>query len=175
MQISRLLAASVTPVVLISACGLITLALYNRLATILARLRSYHQLQIDLLREIDDANESAKSQFDALRSQVGQITRKARMVQRGLFCLLSSVIAFLGCSIFAAASEWIEYFGTAAIVMHLLGLLLFVTGIGWAMRELLISISPLDEEHAFIETAVANHILVRRDVGWEQEAVAKQA
>ena len=39
MNVGPVLSASATPVVLISACGLITLALYNRLATILARWR----------------------------------------------------------------------------------------------------------------------------------------
>lgn len=159
MEVSRLLAVSVTPVVLISACGLITLALYNRLATILARLRSYHQLQIELLKGLaDEEAEFAKSQLNAVRLQVGQIKCKARMIQKGLYCLLSSVIAFLGCSMFAAVSIWNDRFGAVAVAMHLVGLLLFVSGIAWAMRELRMSISPLDEEHAFIETTFAHHV-----------------
>jgi len=40
---SRILSASVAPVVIISACGLLCLAFYNRLASVVSRLRAFQR------------------------------------------------------------------------------------------------------------------------------------
>jgi predicted acyltransferase len=159
MNVGQVLSASATPVVLISACGLITLALYNRLATILARLRACHQQQLDLLNRLDeDPSQHATSQLELVQAQASKVTQKAKFVQKGLFCLLSSVVAFLGCSILSAAAVLNEHFGTAAIVSHVAGLSLFIVGIGWAIKELTISISPLDEVSNYLETALSTRL-----------------
>ena len=54
METTHLLSASVTPIVLVSACGLVTLVLYNRLGAILARLRAFHQQKVELLQNFDE-------------------------------------------------------------------------------------------------------------------------
>lgn len=166
MNTGQILSASATPVVLISACGLITLALYNRLATILARLRTCHQQEIDLLKQLDqNPSARAKSQLELVNAQTTKVTKKAKVIQKGLFCLLSSVVAFLGCSIFSAATVLHEQFGAAAVISHITGLLLFIFGIGWAIKELMMSISPLDDVSNYLEAAVSSHLLQleRRD------------
>lgn len=159
MDISHLLSASVTPVVLISACGLITLALYNRLGIILARLRAFHQQKLELLKGADE-RESDESQtlLDMVDSQIEKVTLKARVIQKSLYCLLAAVSAFLLCSLFAAIAILNERFSTAAVGMHFVGLLLFLAGISWAVRELTLSITPVDEENAYLETVTANHL-----------------
>lgn len=161
MDVTQLLSASVAPVVLISACGLITLALYNRLGAILGRLRTCHERQFQLLKEIDVAESSlARSQLEVVESQIEKVTSKARMVQKGLFCLLASVVAFLSCSFFSALGVWSADFGVVAVIVYFLGLLLFAAGIGWAIRELTMSITPLDEVNLFLEVATAQHVLM---------------
>jgi hypothetical protein len=42
--------------------------------------------------------------------------------------------------------------------MHVLGLCLFLAGIGWAIRELTLSLMPLEEENTFLETLTARHL-----------------
>lgn len=156
MDSLRLLSVSVTPVVLISASGLIILALYNRLAAILARIRAFHQQKIDLLRA---ENDSACRQLilNLLDSQIGKVTVKAKVIQRGLYCLLSAVVAFLLCSFFASESGTSEWVGRLALGCHRLGLLLFLVGIGWGIRELTLSITPLEEESAYLEMLTAQN------------------
>jgi len=163
MDISHLLSASVTPVVLVSACGLITLALYNRLGAILSRLRAFHSQKIEILKNVDehDANES-RTLLEMVDSQIEKVTFKARVIQKSLYCLLSAVVAFLSCSLLAAAAIVNEQFGTLALGMHFVGLLLFLAGIGWAVRELALSITPLDEENAYLETVAASHLAKSR-------------
>ena len=107
-----MLSVSVTPVVLISACGLVTLALYNRLGTILARIRAFHQQKIVLLKNLHE-HEVVEQQMllDMLDSQIVGITVKARVIQKGLYCLLAAIAAFLLCSLFAGATELHEWVG----------------------------------------------------------------
>lgn len=159
MEASRLLAASVAPVVLISACGLITLALYNRLGSIHARLRTFHRQKIELLtaceRREQDESYALLAELD---SQIAQVTEKARAIRRGLYCLLSAVVAFLSCSVFAAAAVVYEPFNAPALAAYFVGLVLFIAGIGWAMRELKLSIAPLNEESIYLETLAADHL-----------------
>ncbi len=155
MDALRFISLSVTPVVLISACGLITLALYNRLGTILARIRDLHRQKIQLIERLEPSTDGRppgdeELLLELLDAQVGAVTVKAKTVQRGLFCLLAAVLAFLLCSLLAAASGLHDLVGALALSMHVVGLALAAAGIGWAIRELTLSISPLEEESAFL-------------------------
>ena len=152
-----MLSASVTPVVLISACGLVTLALYNRLGTILARIRAFHLQKIELLRQRHEQGRTEHAMLlEMLDTQIDVVTVKARMIQKGLMCLLAAIAAFLTCSLFAGATILGDGFGVAAIVTGALGNILFLIGLGWAMRELMLSLSPLEEESCYLKV-VSNH------------------
>jgi len=151
------LSASVTPVVLISACGLVTLALYNRLGTILARIRAFHLQKIELLRQRHEQGRTEHAMLlEMLDTQIDVVTVKARMIQKGLMCLLAAIAAFLTCSLFAGATILGDGFVVAAIVTGALGNILFLIGLGWAMRELMLSLSPLEEESCYLKV-VSNH------------------
>jgi hypothetical protein len=156
MDTSHLLSVSIAPVMLISACGLVTLALYNRLGTILARIRAFHQQKIELLKNLHE-HEVVEQQMllDILDSQIVGITVKARVIQKGLYCLLAAIAAFLLCSLFAGATELHEWVGLIAVAMFFLGLSLFLVGLGWAMWELKLSLTPLDEESTYLKTLAA--------------------
>ena len=156
MDTSHLLSVSVTPVVLISACGLVTLALYNRLGTILARIRAFHQQKIELLKNLHE-HEVVEQQMlmDMLDSQIVGVTGKARVIQKGLYCLLAAIAAFLLCSLCVGVTELHEWVGLVALAMFFLGLSLFLVGLGWAMWELKLSLSPLEEESTYLKTLAA--------------------
>lgn len=155
MDTSHLLSMSVTPVVLTSACALVTLALYNRLGAILARIRAFHQQKIELLRNL---HENEYMLVDLLDSQIVDVTVKARMIQKALYCLLTAIAAFLFCSLFSGATALHEWMGIVALALGFIGLCLFLLGIGWAMRELTLSLAPLEEETAFLEAFTAHHL-----------------
>jgi hypothetical protein len=158
MDTAHLLSISVTPVVLISACGLISLALYNRLGIILARIRAFHQQKIEFLKEIDQRpNGDQQKMLEMLDSQVAKVTIKARVIQRGLYCLMSAVLAFLSCSLLTPATEFHVSMGMLAFGVYVLGVLLFIAGICWAIRELALSLIPLEEESACLDLLTAQH------------------
>lgn len=156
---SRLLLASTTPVVLISACGLLTLALYNRLGNVLARIRAFHGQKIELLDGFAKHDpDDFRLLLTMLDSQITAVTAKARVIQRGLLCLLAAMACYLCCSLFAGATAWHDSLGFVALGMEALGTLLFLSGLGWAVREMLLSIDPLEEESAYLD-AVCKHRL----------------
>ena len=152
-----MLSASVTPVVMISACGLVTLALYNRLGTILARIRSFHSQKIELLKQRHEQRHPEHEMLlEMLDTQIDVVTVKAKMIQKGLTCLLASIAAFLVCSLFAGAAVVHDGVGLVAIIMGAIGNFLFLIGLCWAMRELMLSLSPLEEESSYLKL-VSNH------------------
>src|SRR6185436_12902604 len=105
MNAQQLLSVSVTPIVLISACGLITTALYNRLGAILARIRVYHQQKIAALEDRKHRRTAERQRLlRMMDSQIAQMTVKAKMIQKGLFCLLCAILAFLLCSLLTAVA-----------------------------------------------------------------------
>ena len=120
MVTSHLLSVSVTPLVLISACGLVTLALYNRLGVILARIRAFHQQKIELLKNLHEYEVVEQQMLmELLDSQIVGVTVKARMTQKSLFFLLAAIAAFLLCSLFAGVTELYEWVGIISLGMGL--------------------------------------------------------
>jgi hypothetical protein len=154
----HVLSASVAPVVLISACGLVTLSLYNRLGAILARIRAFHQQKIELLTAHHHELVEQQMLLDMLDSQIVKVTTKGKAIQKGLYCLLAAIAALLLCSLFAGATVLCEWAGLVALGMGCLGLSLFLAGLGWALRELILSLTPLEEESAYLDVLTAHHL-----------------
>jgi len=135
------------------------LALYNRLGAILARIRAFHQQKIELLNNLHE-HEIGEQQMllNMLDSQIVGVTVKARVIQKSLYCLLAAIAAFLLCSLFAGATVLHEWVGMVALGMGVLGLSLFLVGLGWAMRELTLSLTPLEEESSYLQVLTAHHL-----------------
>ena len=169
MDAFRLLSISVTPVVLISACGLVLLALYNRLGAILVRIRAFHQQKIELLENADNGDDQVML-LKMLDSQISKVTFKAKTIQNGLYCLLSAILAFLICSLLGATTVLHKSLGVVALGMHVVGLCLFLAGIGLAIRELTLSLVPLEEENAFLEVLTIQHLARSRPIRGDKAA-----
>jgi hypothetical protein len=174
LDASRLLSVSATPVVFISACGLVTLALYNRLGNVTARIRAFHGQKSDLLDSLaqHDSDEMTM-RLAMLDSQIKAVTTKAKVIQRGLICLLAAMGMYLCCSLLAGAAGLHEIVGFVALGMEVLGTLLFLAGLGWAVREMSLSIVPLEEESAYLEAVTARRLTMAK--GESDLTVNKQA
>src|SRR5947208_9172762 len=94
---SRLIAASVVPVVVISASGLLCLALYNRLAAVVSRLRGFQRERLqqhDLLgrAKLEKASEAILQHerlIDLLDEQTADVSKRARLLRRTLLFFLA--------------------------------------------------------------------------------------
>ena len=97
MDAFHLLSVSVTPVVLISACGLVTLALYNRLNAILARIRAFHQQKMEVLEKFDKyEGDDQAILLEMIDSQITKVTVKAKAIQKGSVLLAFCGLGLLG-------------------------------------------------------------------------------
>src|SRR6202034_1969261 len=95
------------PVVMISACSLLSLAFYNRMAAIVSRLRSLqrecieHQEKLYANRAAGVPDEMLARRTEQLiamqRFQTKAVLRRARFLQSALGCLLSGIGIFVIC------------------------------------------------------------------------------
>src|SRR5215831_2967718 len=98
---SRIIAAGVGPIIVISACGLLCLALYNRLAAVVTRLRAFHRERLHEQEALNHARKQVPADETAmvmhlevlgmLETQTRHVTRRAKLIRNALACLLACV------------------------------------------------------------------------------------
>lgn len=157
---STLISSAVVPVVIISACGLLCLALYNRLAVILARLRVLQRERFLEYKELFRSEAEKKptllrneieQYLHFLESQVADILKKAHYVRIALGALVSAIASLLLCSLSIALSLFYQVFAFAVIVFFILGLLLMLYALYFAFAEIRVSLRPIQMESAFLQ------------------------
>ena len=97
----HLIALILAPVVLISACGLLCLTFYNRMAVLTARIRSFNAERFELLEKIHQEPPTLppetkpllplRARLRGLEGQTDAILYRARLIRRTLVCLVSWV------------------------------------------------------------------------------------
>lgn len=146
---------SVVPVVIISACGLLSLAFYGRLAALVSRLRSF---QREMLREQEEwAKESPgdhQQLLEVSRTQTLQVTERARLIRRALLFFLAAVAVLIVCSLTLVASWFFPPAAFLAAVFFVVGLLSMLGGVISASMELRESLEQVELEGRFVFHAV---------------------
>ncbi len=101
-----LLQIVLAPVVLISACGLLCLALYNRFSNIISRARAFHREMFDCQTQLtklgnpgSDLAAQLTDRIAILSGQTAQILARAAKIRAALFCLLLTIVCMLACSL----------------------------------------------------------------------------
>jgi hypothetical protein len=143
-QWSKVVVASVAPVVVISASGLLCLAFYNRLAAIVSRLRSVQRERLkgqEVLRAALDKhdNDAALLQRRLLHNlalQTERITRRARLIRRTLLGLLATVAFLVLSSLLNGVALFWPSAAFVAAALFVCGMLSLLTGVFFAMLEL---------------------------------------
>ncbi len=152
IDLPKLLSVSVTPVVLISASGLILLALYNRLGLLNSRVRNFHREKMALIKDIErEDGADRRLLLNMISTQIERVMSKARLTVRSISTLLVAIAAFVLCSLCAAIGTLLPLFSYVAFAFHLLGLGLFLTAVGIAHFEISRSIAPMEEENAYLD------------------------
>lgn len=154
-QWSRVVAASVTPVVVISATALLCLALYNRLAAIVSRLRAVQrerlsaQERLDSLSPADIEAGAALRQsciLEGLAEQSAHIRSRARLIRGTLTLLLSAIASLVFCSLLNGLTILWPQAMYGAAIFFVIGMLLLLGAIGFALAEILIALDPVEFE-----------------------------
>src|SRR3954469_25859149 len=101
---SRFITAGVGPIIVISACGLLCLAFYNRLAAIVSRLRGFQRERLHEQEKMDDVApgdeadiELRRGMLNLLETQTLRVTRRAKLIRLTLLCLLLAISLLITC------------------------------------------------------------------------------
>jgi hypothetical protein len=152
----------VAPVVVISANGLLALALYNRLAALIGRSRTINKERFDLSARLSGPSSPPEASGEAahLRKRIHvldelghQLFSRGRLIRDALLSLMAAVLCMLGCSLaLGLASLW-DPLGWAALILFVAGILVMAAGVIKAVQELRVALSPLLFEHDMMEAA----------------------
>jgi Protein of unknown function (DUF2721) len=156
-DLSRVISSAVVPVVIISACGLLALAFYNRLAAIVSRLRAFQRERL-LERDRLDKSSSPHGQrlLEHLELQTAHVKRRAKLIRLTLLFLLLTIGLLIGCSLMLGLSVLAPPAVYAAIPLFILGLCSMLCSTIAAALELKAALEPVELESQFV-TGILNH------------------
>jgi hypothetical protein len=143
------------PVVMISACGLLCMGLYNRLSTIIARIRQFNRERLEHAIRQRGAADTVKRMLelhdDALEKQIPGMLHRARLIHRALLCLVACVIGMLVSSLLIGVAMLVPVVLNGAIAAFVFGVTSMLVGMMFAFRELTVSLSQVQLEAAALE------------------------
>lgn len=131
-----------TPVVMISAAGLLCLGLFNRLATLVARSRAFAKERVDLIRAIAHPVEGSagaaldRLRLEALEAHTARVLKRATLLRASLQCILAAILAMLGSSAAIGLSILSRELWIYALLTFGVGLLAMAAGVVLVMAEL---------------------------------------
>lgn len=152
----RIMQLLVAPVVLISANGLICLALYNRLASIVTRARAFHKERFESLMHLSalpleqqkgPGAHHHRERVAQLEDQGRRILSRARLIRNALVMMLTCVLCMLACSLALGASLLSRVFEWVALALFAAGVGAAMTGVLLAIVELTHALDPVTMEH----------------------------
>jgi hypothetical protein len=157
--------ALVAPVVMISANGLLCLALYNRLAGVMNRVRAFHKESFDLSARLNAMISEGRREVEGAHyerrirtlDQLGhRMMDRARLLRNSLYCLLLTVLSMIGCSIALGLSALYAPINWGALALFYIGAVIMMLGIVAAIVELQCVLDPLVLEHDTLEKGNGN-------------------
>jgi hypothetical protein len=149
------------PVVMISACGLLCLALYNRLATVVSRIRQFNRERLEHAIRERSAGDTVRRALELHRStlekQIPTMLNRARLIHNALMCIIACLICMLASSLTIGVSMlWTPAF-YGAVAFFVLGLLLAFSGMVMEFRELTMSLGEVELETHALEDLPTSH------------------
>jgi hypothetical protein len=158
---ARIVPASVVPVVGLSACGLLSLAFYNRMVAVVARLRSFQRERLSHIESLNrlgcnpDASRSSclhhQRLIQMLEGQTREVLSRAKLLRRTLQFLLFTIAILALCSLSMGVSVVWPPAVFAAAPLFFLGMGLLVSGISFAIIEIGRALRPVELESSFVE------------------------
>ncbi|KAA0216020.1 MAG: DUF2721 domain-containing protein [Leptolyngbya sp. PLA3] len=131
-----------TPVVMISAAGLLCLGLFNRLATLVARSRAFAKERVELIRTIASPAEGMagaaldRLRLEALEAHSARVLKRATLLRASLQCILAAILAMLASSAAIGLSIFSSDLWVWALICFGVGLAAMAAGVILVMAEL---------------------------------------
>jgi hypothetical protein len=159
---SKVISAGFGPVIVISACGLLCLAFYNRLAAVVTRMRAFHREQLSEQEALARAQASAtpddvdivrrQEMLGMLQVQRTCVLRRARWIRRTIASLLTTIGCLAACSLFVGVGAiWpLDVVFALAAALFVLGLVVMILAVMFALIEISHALDPVELESRFI-------------------------
>jgi hypothetical protein len=164
---SVIITSSVVPVVIISACGLLCLAFYNRLAVVVTRLRSLQRERLTEYKEIFRLEEKHRGKLARheseqflhfLENQTVDVLKRARYLQKCIFWLIFCISALVLTSLLIGLSVIFPFLDFAVLFFYVLSLLSLLYGLSYAVREIRIALNPIKMESGFVQKLIKSEL-----------------
>jgi hypothetical protein len=159
----KIISVSVVPIVIISACGLLCLAFYNRLAAIVSRLRAFQRERLHEQERIHSEahdqtiSEKRRALLHVLEEQTVGVTRRAKLIRLTLLFLLLAISLLIGCCVILGLSVLLPSVVVVAVPIFMLGLLSMLVAMICAMLELRGALQPAELETRIVSEIVDPH------------------
>jgi hypothetical protein len=154
-DLNKVVTAGVGPIIVISACGLLCSTFYNRITNVIVRLRAIQRERLAeeayLLRETDEPARARRQELlGILGTQTDSLVHRTRIIRRVLFCLLSTIIAMVFCSLLLGLSMINPGLIGWSVGFFILGLALLILAMVFAMIDLMVAIQPVVMESEYV-------------------------
>jgi hypothetical protein len=163
-DLSKIISAGTGPIIVISACGLLCLAFYNRLSGLVSRLRLFHRERLKEQEEFGRRRIGAHpdpvtirvhhEMLETLQVQSDHVISRAHLIRRTLSCFLLTIACLSICSLVLGLSVLWPRLIIAAVIFFIAGMTLLVIGVLFAMQELHRALQPVELESRFVAEIV---------------------
>ncbi len=150
----RMLAESIqpllAPVVLVSACGLLTLSMNARTMTVKGRLREFHLERLELGDTVAAAGRATDNQrlrFESLGMQSGHLMRRLGLLRAALVGLVSGIVLLLVCMLLIGLSAQVSAAAAVAYGVFIAGVCSVLVAMVLFLAELRIALAEVRWEH----------------------------
>lgn len=164
---TEIITSSVVPVVIISACGLLCLAFYNRLAVIVTRLRSLQRERLAEYKELFRLEEKGGTKLlkqeteqflHFLEGQTAEVFKRARYLRNCIFSLIICIFSLVLTSLMIGLSIFFPSLDILVLGFFVLGLLFLLYGLVFAILEIKIALNPIKVESGFVQKLIKTQL-----------------
>ena len=161
-QWSRMVSASVAPVVIISASALLCLAFYNRLAAIVARFRAVQRERLELHARLESNSAQLPAGaalretciMESLSEQTIRILRRARLIRDTLLSLLTVIALLVISSLLNGVAIFWPGAAIASAVFFVAGMSMLLTAVACAAAEVILALGPAEMEAGVVSELI---------------------
>lgn len=164
---AEIITSSVVPVVIISACGLLCMAFYNRLAVVVTRLRSLQRERIAEYKHLFELEEGKKGEYvkketehflHFLEDQTVDVLKRARYLRNCIFYLILSIFSLILTSLSIGLSLFFSYLDYVVLCFFVLGLAFLIVALCFAILEIKIALNPIKMESGFVQRLIKTQL-----------------
>jgi hypothetical protein len=161
---TQVISASVVPVAIISACALLCLALYNRLASMVSRLRGFQRERLQEYqtfaehvregRQDPSCRHHHQLMLQMLELQTRRVYRRARMMRWAILSLLAAISGLTLSSLATGLAMLFPAFNgaarAAAVSLFMGSMTAMFAGVVLAIVEMWDALEPVQLESQFV-------------------------